>query len=93
MGRINMCKVVVHTDNFGREYTLKAYDKPKENIELNDIVVVPMLHLMGKVECIQIDGTLDIYSINASGLTDCCYKASNIPPNFCRVVGYAKFLK
>lgn len=93
MGRINMCKLVVHTDSFGREYTLKAYDTTKDKIELNDIVVVPMLHLMGKVECIQPDGTLDIYSVSASGASDCCYKASNIPTSCCRLVGYAKFLK
>lgn len=71
-------------DEYGCEYTCKPYDKKNDKPQINDIVVVPALHSIGRITNVLLDNT---YNISCNG----GFKASFIPENMIRVIGYADY--
>lgn len=74
----------IYIDEYGCEYICKPYDKKNEKPQLNDIVVVPALHMFGRITNALLDNT---YNISCNG----GFKASCIPQYMIRVIGYADY--
>lgn len=85
MKLISSKKSNIYVDEYDCKYICKPYEIKPEKTQVNDIVVVPALHMIGRITNVLLDNT---YNVSCNG----GFKASHIPENMIRVIGYAEYV-
>lgn len=78
-------KISIYVDEYDMRLITHAYKEHQNDVKINDLVVIPVFHTIGRVSNILLDDTCCIDCVD-----DC--KLSGVPKKFVRVIGYCEYL-